>query len=56
MEVFEKAFSQGESASLYILDEMLKTQPTASKNLSQYAPLIMSLDVPVSKISAIIGK
>ncbi len=56
MEVFEKAFAQWETASLHILDEMLKTQPITSPELSQYAPLIMNMDVPVKKISAVIGK
>ena len=56
MEVFEKAFAQWEVASLSILEEMLKTQPTCSKELSPYAPLIMNMSVPIEKISAIIGK
>jgi polyribonucleotide nucleotidyltransferase len=35
---------------------MLKTQPTHSKELSPYAPLIMNMSVPIGKISAVIGK
>jgi polyribonucleotide nucleotidyltransferase len=35
---------------------MLKVQPKVAPNLSPYAPLIMSLPVPVEKIREIIGK
>jgi len=56
MEVFEKAFSQGEEATMHILSEMLKTQATVAPELSPYAPLIMSLMVPEDKIRTVIGK
>lgn len=56
MKVFEEAFIQGEDATMYILDEMLKVQPIVSPTLSPYAPLIMSLQVPEEKIREIIGK
>lgn len=56
MEVFEKAFAQGEQAAMYILDEMLKVQAEVSSSLSPYAPLIMSMQVPEEKIREIIGK
>ncbi len=56
MEVFEKAFSQGEKATDYILWEMLKIQPKVAEKLSPFAPLIMSIEVPVDKIREIIGK
>lgn len=56
MEVFEKAFAQGEQAAMYILDEMLKVQAEVSPTLSPYAPLIMSMQVPEEKIREIIGK
>lgn len=56
MEVFEKAFTQWQEASDYILDEMLKTQAEVAPELSKYAPLIMSIQVPEAKIREIIGK
>ena len=56
MEVFRQAFDQGKEASEYILWEMLKVQPEVAKNLSPYAPLIMSMEVPEDKIRAVIGK
>lgn len=39
-----------------ILGEMLKVQPSVAPNLSPYAPLLMSIQVPVEKIRAVIGK
>ena len=56
IEVFEKAFNKGEQAIKYILDNMLKAQPKVAENLSVYAPLIIFLQVPEDKISAIIWK
>ena len=56
MQVFEEAFTQGEEATMYILDEMLKAQSEVASELSSYAPLIMSLTVPEDKIRTVIGK
>lgn len=56
MEVFEKAFTQWEHASLYILSEMLKTQPDVASELSPHAPLIMSVQIQEDQIRTIIGK
>ena len=56
MEVFEKAFAQWKQASEYILDEMLKIQPQVASQLSPYAPLIMSMQIPEDKIREVIGK
>jgi len=56
MEVFEKAFIQGEEASSFILNKMLEIQPKVEVNLSKYAPLIMNIKVPEDKIREIIGK
>ncbi len=56
MEVFEEAFTQGEDASMHILEEMLKIQAKVSPELSPYAPLIMSIQVPEEKIRDVIGK
>ncbi len=56
MEVFQQAFAQGEEASMYILEEMLKVQGEVASELSPYAPLIMSMQVPEAKIREVIGR
>jgi len=56
MDVFRKAFAQSEAAVSYILEEMLKAQPKVAESLSPYAPLILTMQVPVDKISAVIWK
>jgi polyribonucleotide nucleotidyltransferase len=35
---------------------MLSVQPKVAEKLSPYAPLILTIQVPVDKISSIIGK
>ncbi len=56
MQVFEEAFKQWEEATSFILEEMLKVQPTVASELSPYAPLIMSMQVPENKIRDVIGR
>ena len=56
MEIFEKAFAQGNVATDYIMWKMMEIIPEVSKNLSPYAPLIMSMNIPLDKIRAVIGK
>lgn len=56
LEVFEKAFTQARTSINFILDEMLKVQPSVAPNLSPYAPLIMNVFVPVEKIREVIWK
>ncbi len=56
LDVFRKAFAQSEKAVNYILDEMLKAQPKVAESLSPYAPLILTMQIPVDKISAVIWK
>ncbi len=56
MKVFAEAFAQSETAVNWILDDMLKAQPKVAESLSKYAPLILTMQVPVDKISAVIGK
>ncbi len=56
MEVFARAFTQARTSINYILDEMLKIQPTVAPALSPYAPLIMTVAVPVDKIRWVIWK
>ena len=56
MEVFTEAFIQWQQASEFILWEMLKTQAETATELSSYAPLVMFIHIPESKIRDIIGK
>lgn len=56
MDVFREAFKQSNWAISYILEKMLSVQPEVAKNLSPYAPLILTIQVPVDKISSIIWK
>jgi len=56
MQVFRDAFSQWKEAVDYILEEMHKIIPETNKNLSKYAPLIMTLAIPVDKIRWVIWK
>lgn len=56
MQVFKEAFAQSNEAITYILWEMKSVIPEANKELSPYAPRILSVVVPVEKIREIIGK
>ncbi len=56
MQVFKEAFAQWEEASMHIMWEMLKTQAEVAPELSKYAPLIMTINIPVDKIRGVIGK
>lgn len=56
IEVFKDVFSQARIAIDKILDAMLLVQPKVSPTLSPYAPLIMTIKVPVEKIGEIIWK
>jgi polyribonucleotide nucleotidyltransferase len=56
IDVFREAFKQSQNAISYILGKMLEIQPKVAEKLSPYAPLIMTILVPVDKISPIIWK
>lgn len=56
MQVFRDAFSQWKEALEYILGRMFEIQPNVSPELSQYAPLIMTISIPEDKIRAVIWK
>ena len=56
MDVFRNAFKQSIGAIDYILTQMLDVQDKPSEKLSKYAPLILSYQLPVSKISSVIWK
>ena len=56
MDVFRDAFAQSVWAIDYILEQMLSVQPAVSEKLSPYAPLILTMNIPVDKISSVIWK
>ena len=56
LDVFRKTFEQSKEAISYILGEMLKAQPKVAESLSPYAPLILKVNIPVDKISAVIWR
>lgn len=53
----KEALEKTHKARIYILDEiMLKAIPEPRKELSSYAPKMMTTTIPVDKISEVIGK
>jgi len=54
-EVLEKALAQAKKARLTILDNMLKTISKPNAKVSQFAPKIETLNIPVDKIGELIG-
>lgn len=54
-EILEQALEQAKTARLAILEHMLKTLPEPRKAVSQYAPKITTITVPVDKIGEVIG-
>ena len=54
-EILSDALTAAKKARLTILEHMLKTLPEARKSLSKYAPKVLSLMIPVSKIGELIG-
>ncbi len=56
MQVFKEAFAQSNESISHILTEMKSIIAESNKELSPYAPRILSILVPVDKIREIIGK
>ncbi len=54
--IMEKALAQAKDGRLHILAEMDKVMPRSRESLSDYAPRIHALQVPLDKIRDIIGK
>ncbi|MBT4793075.1 MAG: polyribonucleotide nucleotidyltransferase, partial [Halobacteriovoraceae bacterium] len=54
-EIFTKAMSQAKEGRLHILEEMKKTLDAPKSSLSELAPRVTIVKVPVDKIGAIIG-
>jgi len=56
-EIIREALEKTGKARLYILDDiMLPVIPEPRKELSQYAPKMLNTQIPVEKISEVIGK
>jgi len=56
MDIFREAFAQSKISIQYILERMLFVQPKVAESLSQYAPLIMNMQVKEPQIKKVIGK
>jgi len=56
MNIFKEAFAQGNEATDFIMGKMMEIISETSKELSPFAPLIMTMKVPEDKIRVIIGK
>ncbi len=54
-EVMARALSQAKDGRLHILKEMMTALPRPAASISQYAPRLMLMMVPVEKIGLIIG-
>jgi polyribonucleotide nucleotidyltransferase len=56
MNIFKEAFAQGNEATDFIMERMLEIQPEVNTQLSQYAPLIMNIQIKEDEIKKVIGK
>ena len=55
LDICEQTFARARTARMQILQTMLKTIPGPRKELSQYAPKIHVVTIPVDKIGELIG-
>ena len=55
IQVMKEALDQAKRGRLFILDKMDAALPEPRKQLSQYAPRLYRLQIPVDKIGALIG-
>ena len=55
LEIIKEAFGRAKTARLQILETILKAIPEPRKQLSQYAPKIHIVTIPVDKIGELIG-
>jgi polyribonucleotide nucleotidyltransferase len=55
MEIMRKALEQAHRGRMFILDKMLSTLAESRKNVSAYAPRIVTIRIPVDKIRDVIG-
>ncbi len=54
-EILKKALISSQKARIYILDEMAKVQDKPSSSISQNAPKVVRMMVPIDKIRDVIG-
>jgi len=54
-DIFEKALMQAKEGRFHILDVMERTMSEPRKELSQYAPRLTTIKIPVDMIGAVIG-
>jgi len=54
-EILEKALAQAKAGRMHILDIMAKSLPAARSEISQYAPRLETIKIPVDMIGALIG-
>src|SRR5688572_19173849 len=55
MDIMRKALEQARQGRLHILDKMAETLPASRKDISTYAPRIITIRIPVEKIRDVIG-
>ncbi len=55
IKIMKEALEQAKRGRLFILDKMDAALPAPRKELSQYAPRLFRLQIPVDKIGALIG-
>ncbi len=53
--IMEEALKQAKEARLFVLDRIVETLPEPRPELSQYAPRMLRISIPVDKIGALIG-
>lgn len=56
LNIFKEAFAQGNEATDFIMGKMMEIISEPNKQLSKFAPLIMTMNIPEDKIRAVIGK
>ncbi len=56
MNIFKEAFAQWNEATDFIMGKMMEIISEPKKELSEFAPLIMSMNIPEDKIRVVIGK
>lgn len=54
-EMIPQIFKQARVGRVFIMEKMLATLPASRKNVSQYAPKVVTLKIPVDKIGEVIG-
>jgi len=54
-ETIREVLSKAKHARLIILDEMARAIPAPREHLSSFAPRVVTIDIPVEKIGAVIG-